>query len=483
MQSIAWFLALLCGIVVASNQHPFDSSRLNANRSRIWQHPSSEDYYIQVRACNLCLGQDLWSGYFYSIPEKFSIFFVFARARKDPETAPLAIWTNGGPGASALSMAFSRATGCILEEDYLGMRLSYMPNAQVKPWNEGVNVVFIEQPLGTGFSRGSGKGEQDTRIGAEYIYDFIQVVLARHPHIPHVSLHSLSFGGHFIPEWAKMIVDENEKVKEGKSNNNLIPLKSVTMGNAWFGTDEQYLSRFDSLCNISSSAAALAPLLGGAECQRLSIHRSICADYLKRCRDDPSDNCAAAHLWCLTAISFYSGQTGRNMFYISGFSTTIEGSNTYPTLTRYLNLRPVQAALGVIGPEELAPQKWEFYNSRVSVLHTLAGDHARRTDTLLPAIIAAGVDMVIYEGTLDYVCGVDAVRAMIESQGLIEGKISEELKEWKQGSGRYVCSKKSKRSDSGKFCYLEIDGQGHGVAIEYDGWPTLFEKWVLEGSI
>ena len=30
---------------------------------------------------------------------------------------------------------------------------------------------------------------------------------------------------------------------------------------------------------------------------------------------------------------------------------------------------------------------------------------------------------------------------------------------------------------------LKYDGQGHGVAIEYDGWPNLFEKWVLEGSI
>ena len=62
------------------------------------------------------------------------------------------------------------------------------------------------------------------------------------------------------------------------------------------------------------------------------------------------------------------------------------------------------------------------------MLHTLAGDHVRRTDTLLPAIIAAGVDMVIYEGILDYVCRCDGVRAIIEAQGLVEGKISESIK-------------------------------------------------------
>lgn len=416
--------------------------------------------------------------------EKISIFFVFARASANPETASLALWTNGGPGASALSMAFSRATGCILEDDYRGMRLAYKPDSQAKPWNDKLNVVFIEQPLGTGFTRGSGRGEEDTRVGAEYIYEFIQVVLARHPHIPDVSLHSLSYGGHFIPEWAKRIVDENVRVKAGKANGLVIPLKSITMGNSWFGTDEEYLSRFDSLCSSHSYAAQSTPLLGATECKRIPAHRSICADRLKRCREDPSDNCAAAHLWCLTSIGFYWRQTGRNAYHISDFITTqAEGYNTYSTLSRYLNLRPVQVALGVIGPEDPNPRRWEFYDLRVSYLHTLAGDHIRRTDILLPAIIGAGVDILIYEGTSDYICSVHGVRAVIESQGLVEGEISRAFKDWKHGSGRYVCSTKPKRADAGRFCYLEIDGEGHSVAIEYDGWPNIMEKWVLEGSI
>ena len=198
MRLIVLLVLLVCDVIFASSQFPFEPTfPIVSNSSHIWRHPSSENYYIEVRACNLCIGRDLWSGYFHSMSEKISIFFVFARASANPETASLALWTNGGPGASALSMAFSRATGCILEDDYLGMRLSYKPDSQAKPWNDKFNVVFIEQPLGTGFTRGSGKGEEDTRIGAEYIYEFIQVVLTRHPHIPDVSLHSLSYGGPF----------------------------------------------------------------------------------------------------------------------------------------------------------------------------------------------------------------------------------------------------------------------------------------------
>jgi len=469
---------------IAADQFPFDPIPIaSVNGSHIWRHPSSQDHYIEVRECKLCLGADLWSGFFHSIPDKISIFFIFARASINPESAPLAIWTNGGPGASAVSVAFSKATGCELQEDFHGMRLLYKPNGP-KRWNEKMNVVFIEQPIGTGFSRGSGKGAEDTRVGAQYIYDFIQVVLTRHPHISDVSLHSLSYGGHFIPEWAMRIVKENAKVKAGESSNHVIPLKSVTMGNAWFGTDDEYLTRFDLLCETHPYVVGATPLLSPNQCEKVSEHRSVCADLLKQCRMHPSDICASAHLWCLTAIWTNAGQSGRNLFHVDNFATTGEGWDTYPMVTRYLNLRPVQIALGVIASDDAIPVKWVFYSTRVSDLHTLAGDHVRRTDVLLPAIIEAGVDVLIYEGTSDFVCGFRAVRGVISSQKLVEGDIEHELLNWKHGSGRFICSRgKSSRKGPGRFCYLEIDGEGHAVALDYDGWPDVLEKWTLEGSV
>lgn len=468
----------------ASNQFTLNSALpISSNGTQIWRHPTSENYYIEVRECNLCVGQDLWSGFFHSVSEQISIFFIFARSSTVPESSPLALWSNGGPGTSAVSMAFSRATGCVLEEDYRGMRLSYKPHGSAKPWNEKLNVVFIEQPVGTGFSRGSGKAEEDTRVGAEYIYEFIQVILARHPRIPDVSLHSLSYGGHFVPEWTKKIVDENIKVRAGRSINRIIPLKSVTMGNSWFGADIQYLSRFDLLCESHPYIPISGPLLSPTECKRVSSHRSICADLLKQCRENPSDNCAAAHLWCLTSLMFHCGETGRNMYHLSDFATTLEGYDTYPALSKYLNLRPVQLALGVITPDDLVPRKWIFHSTRVSTLHTLAGDHIRRTDDLLPAILEAGIDVLIYQGMLDWACNAKGVRSVIESQGLVNGDISHELRNWRNGSGRYYCSKKAKGRGSGQFCYLEIDKEGHSVAIEYDEWPNILENWVLEGSL
>jgi cathepsin A (carboxypeptidase C) len=475
---------LLSGAAFSLSQLSLGSISDQGNATQIWRESFLKNHYIEVKECGLCEGADLWSGYYHSIQENISIFFVYARASESPETSPLALWTNGGPGTSGLGVAFSTAaTGCTLQDDARGMKLVY--DSKIKRWNEKVNMIFLDQPIGTGFSRGNGRGGEDTRIGAEYIYNFIQVVLSRHPSIPEISLHSLSYGGHFIPEWANKIVTENTRVKDGISNHHVIPLTSVTMGNAWFAAEEQYLERFDSLCEIHPYiAGSTGPLLSSLECQRAAVHRATCADLLRECgKSSAAAMCAGAHMWCLTATSYYIGQSGRSMYDLSTYSENPDAYDRYPALNRYLNQRAVQVALGVIKPEDKHPVEWLFYNTRVSALHTLAGDHVRRTDNLLPAILAAGVNILLYQGTPDFIVGYRGVRRMIESLKLVQGQVSDELKVWKNGPGRYLCSTNTKINGAGRFCYIEIDGVGHGVAYDYEGWAQVFENWILEGLV
>jgi carboxypeptidase C (cathepsin A) len=473
----------LCNAAIASFQYPFDTATAtSANDSQIL-HSSSPDHYIEVRAPNLCVGQDLWTGYFHSTRENVSLFFLFARASRDPETAPLALWTNGGPGTSGLGMAFSGATGCVVE-DGAALKMAYKFDARRKRWNDNVNVVFVEQPIGTGYSRGNGRGEEDTRVGAELIYEFIQVLLSRHPHFTEVSLHGLSYGGHFIPEWAHRIVTENAKVKEGKSSRVIIPLKSISIGNGWYGSDVEYTSVFDSLCDEYSfpSSSISGPLLTSSECKRLSEHRSTCVNLLHQCRKQSPESCGAAYLWCTTSIGLFITQTGRNQYDVSSFSADAEVFAQPSLLTRYLNLPAVQIALGVITADDPRPFEWTWNNRKVSDLHVLAGDHARRTDVLLPGLVDSGVDVLLYDGTLDIICGYQGARRLVQSLGLIDGHVDQDLKVWQEGKGRYLCSI-GRKDRVGKFCYLEIDGVGHSVASDYNGWSEVFENWILERSV
>ncbi|KAI1871595.1 uncharacterized protein JN550_004589 [Neoarthrinium moseri] len=70
----------------------------------------------------------------------------YFESRADPETAPLIIWLNGGPGASSLLGAFHEIGPCTVTKD---------GNDTVRndrSWTNFANMLFIDQPIGVGFS-------------------------------------------------------------------------------------------------------------------------------------------------------------------------------------------------------------------------------------------------------------------------------------------------------------------------------------------
>ena len=85
------------------------------------------------------------SGY-VDIAENQHIFFWFFEARNaDPETAPLTTWINGGPGASSMIGVFQEMGPCSVD------RHGKVAN-NVYSWTNVSNLLFIDQPVQTGFS-------------------------------------------------------------------------------------------------------------------------------------------------------------------------------------------------------------------------------------------------------------------------------------------------------------------------------------------
>lgn len=151
--------------------------------------------------------------------------YWFVESQTDPANAPLAFWTNGGPGCSGLIGFMTeqgpfkpQADGSLLMNEYA--------------WNTVANMVFIEQPCGVGFSYSDEKDDlsNDDAGAALDNYNLIQAFLARYPEYASNSLYitSESYGGHYMPTLAKEIVDKNTA-----GGNPVLNFKGFAVGNPY----------------------------------------------------------------------------------------------------------------------------------------------------------------------------------------------------------------------------------------------------------
>lgn len=182
------------------------------------------------------IGQTIsYSGYFTVNKEcESNLFFWFFPAQNDWENAPVMLWVQGGPGASSM-MSLFEAVGPLTynDEDGLGRR-QYS-------WNFKNNLLFIDQPVGTGFSF-SKRGcyaKNNSTVGTELyssVVQFYQLFPELRNNKFFIAGHS--YAGHFIPALGHEI-HVNNPLAEVKIN-----LSGMMIGNGWM--DILYQSDYGS---------------------------------------------------------------------------------------------------------------------------------------------------------------------------------------------------------------------------------------------
>lgn len=169
-----------------------------------------------------------FSGYL-SIPgasgNSKNIHYWLVESTKNPAADPVTFWTNGGPGCSGL-------IGFFTEQG------PFRPNADgtlsfnEHTWNSVSNMVFIESPAGVGFSYSDNSADLSNGDAGTALdnYNLIQAFLTRFPDFRSNSLYisSESYGGHYIPTLAKEIVDQNAAGANPKLN-----FKGFAVGNPY----------------------------------------------------------------------------------------------------------------------------------------------------------------------------------------------------------------------------------------------------------
>jgi cathepsin A (carboxypeptidase C) len=73
------------------------------------------------------------------------LHYLFTESLDKPESDPVLIFFNGGPGGASISLAFVK----------MGP-LTYINETYLKPsnysWNRRANVLYIDNPAGVGYS-------------------------------------------------------------------------------------------------------------------------------------------------------------------------------------------------------------------------------------------------------------------------------------------------------------------------------------------
>jgi len=145
----------------------------------------------------------MFSGYI-RIPGRGRIFYWFVESQgASPLDDPLLLWTNGGPGCSGL-------IGFLTENS--PFRPTAAGNLTLNPyaWNGLANMVYVEQPVGVGYSVADGVLSYGDASSAADNLEFVKGFFAAFPQYKASDFYltSESYGGHYLPTLSAAIVGD-----------------------------------------------------------------------------------------------------------------------------------------------------------------------------------------------------------------------------------------------------------------------------------
>eukprot|EP00891_Asterochloris_glomerata_P006219 jgi/Astpho2/6219/e_gw1.00088.45.1_t len=185
-----------------------------------------------------------------------ALYYVFQESLGKPDSDPLVLWLNGGPGCSSLAGGFLSELG------------PFYPTAdgELRPneftWTSYANIIFLESPAFVGWSYSNST--QDLAVGdertAQDAYQFLQGFLEKFPQYRDRPLWIAgeSYGGHYVPNLSQSAVPQIAKNNVKAASGQQMQLQGFMIGNPWTDADIDNRGVVDFMWNhavISDKAA------------------------------------------------------------------------------------------------------------------------------------------------------------------------------------------------------------------------------------
>ncbi|GMP74784.1 hypothetical protein CsSME_00032098 [Camellia sinensis var. sinensis] len=392
-----------------------------------------------------------------------ALFYWFYEASTLPDEKPLVLWLNGGPGCSSVGYGATQEIGpFIVDTD--GHPLKLNPYA----WNTEANMLFLESPVGVGFSYSNTTTDYDN-LGDDFTandaYTFLHKWFLKFPsyrsRIFYVA--GESYAGKYVPELAELILDKN------KDPTLLINLKGILLGNPetcdaedWKGlvdyawshavvSDETHETiRINNDC----SQAVDEVLRQYKEIDIYSLYTSVCIG-----------NSTSSGGSERTSLQVMFRSTSKMMPRImGGYDPCLD-----EYATTYYNRPDVQKALHVSNGDHL--KNWSICNMKIF------DDWSDSKESVLPIykkLIAAGLRIWVYSGDTDGRVPVLSTRYSLSSLGL---PITRAWRPWyhKKQVGGWL-------QEYEGLTFATFRGAGHAVPIFKPSESLAFFSSFLRGE-
>uniref|UniRef100_J3MA52 Carboxypeptidase n=1 Tax=Oryza brachyantha TaxID=4533 RepID=J3MA52_ORYBR len=395
------------------------------------------------------------SGYLPIPPANASLFFAYYEATHPltpPPSTPLLLWLQGGPGCSGLTGNFFELGPYFVNPD----SVSLSPNPF--SWNRRFGLLFIDNPLGTGFSAVPSPAAIPTNqsVVAAHLFAALQSFFALQPGFRSrpFFLTGESYAGKYVPAAGSYILAVNPTLPEQLRVN----LRGVAIGNGLTHPVAQVATHADT--------AYFMGLVNARQKRELEALQARAVELTNAARwREAADARGLVLSWLENA---------------TGLATLFDAAKQRPYETgpvgEFLNRAEVKAALGARGDVG-----WEECSGAVGA--AMHEDVMRSVKPEVEALLrgAGRARVLLYQGLRDLRDGVVSTEAWmreLEWDGL-RGFLDAGRAVWRVGGelAGYV-------QRSGPLSHVVVYGAGHLVPADNGrAAQEMIEDWVLQAGL
>ncbi|KAJ4709541.1 Carboxypeptidase [Melia azedarach] len=335
-----------------------------------------------------------------------ALFYWFFEAAEDPDSKPLVLWLNGGPGCSSIAYGEAEEIGPFhINAD--GKSLYLNPYS----WNQVANILFLDSPVGVGFSYSNTSSDNFNNGDKRTAEDNLQFLLKWFERFPQFRGRDFyiigeSYGGHYVPQLSNTVVKYNQAT--GKK---AINLKGYMVGNALTDDYNDRLGIFQFMWSAGLISDDTYKLLNDLCDNESFIHSSSSCEKMLDVASEELGNIDPYSIYTPSCVANVS----QSNWLLKKMRTVGRIGEKYDPCTEahsvvYFNQPEVQNALHVV--PSVAPAKWETCSE---VVNTHWRDSPRTVLDIYHELMPSGLRIWIFSGDTDAVIPVTSTRYSIDA--------------------------------------------------------------------